>query len=60
MTATESHLSTLATTGTRVTRVSAMRLRAVRPDRIAPQSAMVAGHAAPLRSMGPGPLITNG
>ena len=59
--ATDSHLSRLATAGTRVTRVSAMRLLPVRADRRALQRANVGtGHATPLRRMEPGPLITSG
>src|SRR4051794_28510066 len=59
--ATDSHLSTLTTAGTRVTRVSAMRLLPVRADRIAFQRAMVAtDHATPLRRMDPRPLIVSG
>lgn len=59
--ATDSHLSKLATAGTRVTRVSAMRILPVRADRVALQSArVVTGHVTPLRRMDPGPLITSG
>ena len=59
--ATDSHLSTLATAGTRVTRVSAMRPLPVRADRVARQKAKVAmDHATPLRRMDPGPLSTSG
>jgi hypothetical protein len=59
--ATDSHLSRLATAGTRVTRVSAMRLLPVRADRLAPQNAkVVAGRTTPLRRMEPEPLITSG
>lgn len=59
--ATDSHLSKLATAGTRVTRVSAMRILPVRADRFAAQNAKVAtGRATPLRRMDPGPLITSG
>ena len=59
--ATDSHLSKLATAGTRVTRVSAMRLLPVRADLFALQDAKVAtGRATPLRRMEPGPLITSG
>ena len=59
--ATDSHLSTLSTAGTRVTRVSAMRIRPVRADRVASQRmTVVTGHATPLRRMDPRPLITGG
>jgi hypothetical protein len=59
--ATDSHLSTLATAGTRVTRVSAMRLQPVRAGRLALQRATVdTGHTTSLRRMEPGPLITSG
>jgi hypothetical protein len=59
--ATDSHLSELATAGTRVTRVSAMRLLPVRADRIALQRTTVAtGGATPLRRMDPEPLIVSG
>jgi hypothetical protein len=59
--ATDSHLSTLTTAGTRVTRVSAMRLLPVRADRIAHQRAPVAtDHTSPLRRMDPGPPIVSG
>ena len=59
--ATDSHLSKLATAGTRVTRVSAMRTLPVRGDRFAFQGATFAtGHALSLRRMDPGPLITSG
>jgi hypothetical protein len=59
--ATDSHLSSLATAGTRVTRVSAMRLLTVRADRVARQRAAVAtDHATPLRRKDPGPLIISG
>jgi hypothetical protein len=52
--ATDSHLSGLATAGTRVTRVSAMRLLPVRADRLPLQRATVAtGHVTPLRRMEP-------
>jgi hypothetical protein len=58
--ATDSHLSKLATAGTRVTRVSAMRILPVRADRFALQRARVAtDRATPLRRMDPGPLITS-
>jgi hypothetical protein len=54
--ATDSHVSTLATAGTRVTRVSAMRLLPVRADRIAAQRASVGtSQASPLRSVDPRP-----
>ena len=57
--ATDSHLSTLATAGTRVTRVSAMRILPVRDDRVSLWRAMVAtGQATPLRRMDPGPLTS--
>jgi hypothetical protein len=59
--ATDSHLSRLATAGTRVTRVSAMRLLSARAERLAPQGATFsAGHAPLLRRMDPEPLITSG
>jgi hypothetical protein len=59
--ATDSHLSKLATAGTRVTRVSALRFMPVRADRVALQSAKAAAdHATLLRRMDPGPLITSG
>jgi hypothetical protein len=59
--ATESHLSTLATAGTRVTRVSAMRSLPVRAGRLALSRATVAAcHETPMRSMDLGPLITSG
>jgi hypothetical protein len=59
--ATDSNLSRLATAGTRVTRVSAMRLPPVRADLFARHCAKVAtGHATPLRRVDPGPLITSG
>jgi hypothetical protein len=59
--ATDSHLSRLATAGTRVTRVSAMRLLPVRADRLATQNAkVVAGRTTPLRRMEREPLITSG
>jgi hypothetical protein len=59
--ATDSHLSRLATAGTRVTRVSAMRFLPVRADRLALQRAtVVTDHVTPLRRMDPGPLITGG
>ena len=59
--ATDSQLSQLATAGTRVTRVSALRLVPVRARRFARQRAMSAmGHAPPLRRMDSGPLITSG
>ena len=59
--ATDSHLSRLATAGTRVTRVSAMRLLPVRAGRFALMGATVAtGHATPLRRMDRGPLIISG
>lgn len=59
--ATDSHLSRLATAGTRVTRVSALRLVPVRADRSAVQGARFAtGHATPLRRMDPEPPITSG
>jgi hypothetical protein len=59
--ATDSHLSTLATAGTRVTRVSAMRIPPVRAGLAAHQRAKVAtDHGTPLRRTDPGPLITSG
>jgi len=59
--ATDSHLSRLATAGTRVTRVSAMRIPPVRAERFVFREATLAtGHATPLRRMDPGPLITSG
>ena len=59
--ATDSDLSKLATAGTRVTRVSALRLVPVRAGRFARQRATSAtGHAPSLRRMDPGPLITSG
>src|SRR5688572_3381096 len=59
--ATDSHLSRLATAGTRVTRVSALRLVPVRADRIAlPGATFATGHATPLRRMDPEPPITSG
>jgi hypothetical protein len=59
--ATDSHLSRLTTAGTRVTRVSALRLVPVRADRFALPGAMLAtGHATPLRRMDPEPPITSG
>jgi len=51
----------LATAGTRVTRVSAMRIPPVRGDLFALQNAkVVAGRGTPLRRLEPGPLITSG
>lgn len=59
--ATDSHLSRLTTAGTRVTRVSAMRLSSVRVQRTAPTGASLAtGHPLPLRRMDPRPPITSG
>ena len=59
--ATDSHLSRLATAGTRVTRVSALRLMRVRADRSAVQGVKSGmGHATPLRRMDPEPPITSG
>lgn len=59
--ATDSHLSRLATAGTGVTRVSAMRIPPVRGDLFALQHAkVVAGRGTPLRRWDPGPLITSG
>ena len=59
--ATDSHLSTLATAGTRVTRVSAMRLLSVRADHVALQRAKVAtDRATPLRRVDPSAPITSG
>ena len=59
--ATDSHLSRLATAGTRVTRVSAMRIPTVRAERVALHGATLAtGHFAPLRRMGSRPPITSG
>ena len=59
--ATDSHLSKLATAGTRVTRVSAMRFLPARAGRFALQRAKVAmGHATPMRRMDPRPPITGG
>jgi len=59
--ATDSHLSRLTTAGTRVTRVSALRLVPVRADRIALSGATFAtGHATPLRRMDPEPPIASG
>ena len=56
--ATDSHLSRLATAGTRV---SALRLVPLRADRSAVQGARFAtGHATPLRRMDPEPPITSG
>jgi hypothetical protein len=58
--ATDSHLSRLATAGTRVTRVSAMRFLPVRVDRFALMTAkVVTGHTDPLRRVDPGSLITS-
>lgn len=59
--ATDSNLSRLATAGTRVTRVSALRLARARADRSAPRGAIVAtGHVTPLRRMDPDPPLTSG
>ena len=59
--ATDSHLSRLATAGTRVTRVSAMRLPPARATRLAPEgAAFSAGHVPLLRRMDSGPLIISG
>jgi len=59
--ATDSELSRLATAGTRVTRVSALRLVGVRGARFALERATSApGHAPPLRRLDPRPLITSG
>jgi hypothetical protein len=59
--ATDSHLSTLATAGTRVTRVSAMRILPVHAGLAAHQRAkVVTDHATPQRRMDPGPLIISG
>jgi hypothetical protein len=59
--ATDSHLSTLATAGTRVTRVSAMRLLPVRDDRVSLwRTKVVTDQATPLRRMDAGPLISSG
>ena len=59
--ATDSHLSTLATAGTRVTRVSAVRFLPVRADRIALQGARVGtGQASSPRRMDPRPPIEIG
>lgn len=59
--ATDSNLSRLATAGTRVTRVSALRLVPARADRFATQGAIVAtGHATPLRRMDSEPPVTSG
>jgi hypothetical protein len=59
--ATDSHVSKLATAGTRVTRVSAMRIPSARPGRFTPPgAALAAGHASSLRRMDPRPPITSG
>lgn len=59
--ATDSHLSRLATAGTRVTRVSALRLMRVRAGHAARLRATSAtGHAPSLRRMDPRPPITSG
>jgi hypothetical protein len=59
--ATDSHLSRLTTAGTRVTRVSALRLAAARAERIAPPGAMrVTSHVTPLRRMDLEPPVTSG
>jgi hypothetical protein len=59
--ATDSHLSKLSTGGTRVTRVSAMRILPVGGDFFALQHAkFVTGQVTPLRRRDPGPLITSG
>jgi hypothetical protein len=59
--ATDSHLSKLATAGTRVTRVSAMRILPVRADRPARKGAMVVtGRGTAQRRREPGPLIASG
>lgn len=59
--ATDSHLSRLTTAGTRVTRVSALRLAPARAGHSAAQGAMLAaGHATPLRRMDPEPSVTSG
>ena len=59
--ATDSHLPRMATAGTRVTRVSAMRDLAARADRRAHTGAMVAaGRATPQRRRASAPLITSG
>jgi hypothetical protein len=59
--ATDSQLSRLTTAGTRVTRVSALRLVPVRAGRFARHRATPAtGRALPLRRMDSGPPITSG
>jgi hypothetical protein len=59
--ATDSHLSTLATAGTRVTRVSAMRLLPAPAERTALWKArVVTGQSTPQRRMDPGPLVISG
>ena len=59
--ATDSHLSRLATAGTRVTRVSAMRIPTVRAERFAlPGATLATGHFPPLRRMDSRPPITSG
>jgi hypothetical protein len=59
--ATDSRLSRLATAGTRVTRVSAMRTLPVRADRLAPNGAAVTtGRATVSRRREPGPPLTSG
>jgi len=59
--ATDSQLSTLATAGTRVTRVSAMRLLPAPADRATLWKAnVVTGQSTPQRRMDPGPLVISG
>jgi hypothetical protein len=59
--ATDSHLSRVATAGTGMTRVSAMRILPVRDDRFALQHAnVVTDRVPPLRRMDPGPPIISG
>jgi hypothetical protein len=59
--ATDSHLPRMATAGTRVTRVSAMRTLPVRADRHTRQGGMVVtGRATPQRRRDTAPLITSG
>lgn len=59
--ATETHQSRLSTAGTRLTRVSAMRLPLIRVERIALQRATFATSLAPLlRRVDPGPAFVSG
>ena len=58
--ATDSHLSRLATAGTRVTRVTALRLMRVRGHAARLRATSAMGHAPSLRRMDPRPPITSG